>query len=445
MNKSISALVFFALLFAACSPSASIRKKAAQHLFSREPFISSHTGISVYDVARGKSVYDYNGNKYFLPASNTKLFTLYAAFKYLSDSLPGLQYDDSGDTLFIYPTGDPSLLQPEFKKQPVIDFLKDTRKPVMVVTAAWDDEALGAGWSWDDYSDDYMPERSILPVYGNVIRWHQVSQKNTQPELFDSLQTFIYSDPEVNWKVRFKEDRSNQIFSVKRKRDENLFEISQGKELEKEADVPFITNGVGSALELLKDTVGKELKLFTDKRPAVNLHTIHSQLTDTLLRNTMFRSDNFYAEQLLLMVSQLRLGRMNDRAIIDTLLKTDLAGLPQRPTWVDGSGLSRYNLFTPQDFVWVLKKLHDEFGIERLKQILPGAGKGTLSRYYLADSGFVYAKTGTLTGQVALSGFLISKKNRLLIFSVLVNNHPGSATAVRRGVEAFLHDVRERF
>lgn len=432
------------VLFSACSPGSFIGKTAKQKIFDVDPFTSAHTGISIVEAGTGKRLYGYNNEKYFVPASNTKLFTLFAALQYLKDSVPGIKYAFSGDTLYLFPTGDPTFLQPEFKKQPVMDFLKSNNKPLVVVTRAWNDNALGMGWSWDDYNADYMAERSPLPVYGNLVRWNQVSQRNTQPEIPDSFQTYVFSDPEVNWKVRFKEVPSNQTFRVERRKDENVFEVTQGKEMQRSVEIPFITNGVASALELLKDTVGREMTSVSTSNLAPS-GTIYSQPLDSLLQKTMYRSDNFYAEQLLLMVSALKLGTMNNRAIIDTLLKSELAGLPQKPSWVDGSGLSRYNLFTPDDFVWLLDKMQKDFGFERLKNILPGAGKGTLARYYLQDSGFVYAKTGTLTGQVALSGYLISRKNKMLIFSVLVNNHHGSATAVRQGVEAFLHAVREKY
>ncbi len=158
---------------------------------------------------------------------------------------------------------------------------------------------------------------------------------------------------------------------------------------------------------------------------------IHSQPTDSLLKPMMYRSDNFYAEQTLLMVSNQKLGLMSDRLIIDTILKTDLADLPQAPRWVDGSGLSRYNLFTPQTFVAILNKMREQFGMDRLKSIFPTGGTGTLGSFYKKDSGYIYAKTGTLSGVVALSGYLYTHKNKLVIFSVLVNNHNGNAVAVK--------------
>ena len=158
----------------------------------------------------------------------------------------------------------------------------------------------------------------------------------------------------------------------------------------------------------------------------------------------MHRSDNFFAEQTLLMASNEHLGFMNDEKIIDTILNLDLKDVPQRPKWVDGSGLSRYNLFTPQSFVYILNKTKNEFGWDRLKNILPTGGTGTLSNYFKDASGFIYAKTGTLSNNCALSGFLITKKGKLLIFSILANNYITGAAPIRKAVEKFLLNIREK-
>jgi serine-type D-Ala-D-Ala carboxypeptidase/endopeptidase (penicillin-binding protein 4) len=193
---------------------------------------------------------------------------------------------------------------------------------------------------------------------------------------------------------------------------------------------------------LLQDTLHQSITLIDNylSKPA---QIIYSQPTDSLLKITMHRSDNFFAEQTLLMVSNALLGVMDDRKIIDTLLKTDFKLLPQKPGWADGSGLSRYDLFSPKDFVFILDKMKNEFGMDRIKTILPTGGTGTISSYYRADSGYIFVKTGTLNGVVALSGFLYTRKNKLLIFSVLVNNHRSSATSIRKAIEKFIQNVRD--
>ncbi|MGZ3881256.1 MAG: D-alanyl-D-alanine carboxypeptidase, partial [Flavisolibacter sp.] len=174
-------------------------------------------------------------------------------------------------------------------------------------------------------------------------------------------------------------------------------------------------------------------------------YVIHSQPSDSLFKPMMHNSDNFFAEQSLLMVSNEVLSIMNDARIIDTLLKTDFKDLPQKPRWVDGSGLSRYNLFMPQDFVFILNKMRTDFGMERMKKILPTGNEGTLEGRFVADSNYIYAKTGTLSGVVSLSGYLYTRKNKLLIFSVLVNNHNASASAVRKAAERFIEGIRNQY
>jgi D-alanyl-D-alanine carboxypeptidase/D-alanyl-D-alanine-endopeptidase (penicillin-binding protein 4) len=255
--------------------------------------------------------------------------------------------------------------------------------------------------------------------------------------------------PEINWEVNFSEAASTR-FEVNREQAENSFMLFQGNENNKASvDVPFFTGGIQSAIDLLRDTLGKNIypykRLYFPNQAARKPDPIYSQPTDSMLKPMMHRSDNFFAEQSLLMVSEKLLGVMNDGRIIDTLLKADFKDLPQKPRWADGSGLSRYNLFSPHDFVTILNKMKNEFGMNRLKVIMATGGEGTISSYYKADSGFIYGKTGTLSGVVAFSGFMYTKKGKLLIFSTLVNNHQASATDVRRAVEKFLQGVRNRY
>lgn len=453
--KANSLLFLGALLFfAACSTQKAINKQAQQTILKDPAIERAHIGVSLYDVAASKFLYNHQGDQYFVPASNTKIVTCFAALKYLGDSLTGINYYENDTALFLLPAGDPTFLHPEFKKQPVAAWLRNTTKHVYITDLNWKDKALGSGWSWSDYNETYMAERSPLPVLGNTIKWVQEGAEEVQnPDPLFTPSPVIYSIPEVDWKVRFNGDTANKSFHVEREQADNVYQITQGTEKKKEQEVPFATKGLESALELLPDTLQKEI-VYKNWMTTRNLQPMirgsqpkpmHSQPTDSLLKPMMYRSDNFYAEQTLLMVSNTKLGFMNDRQIIDTLLKTDLADLPQAPRWVDGSGLSRYNLFTPQDFVSILNKMREQFGMDRLKKIFPTGGTGTLGSYYKKDSGYIYAKTGTLSGVVALSGYLYTQKGKLLLFSVLVNNHNGSATNVRRSVEAFLTDVRNKY
>jgi D-alanyl-D-alanine carboxypeptidase/D-alanyl-D-alanine-endopeptidase (penicillin-binding protein 4) len=229
---------------------------------------------------------------------------------------------------------------------------------------------------------------------------------------------------------------------IRRRRVDNTFDVFSSTSTFTRTQVPFRTF---ENQRLLEDTLKKAWLDNVYPPSDLKFKTIYSRPTDSLLKVMMHRSDNFFAEQTLLMVSNEKLGVMNDEKIIDTLLKTDFKDLPQKPRWVDGSGLSRYNLFSPQDFVSILEKMKNEFGMERIKAILATGGTGTISSYYKADSGFIYAKTGTLSGVVALSGYLYTKKGKLLIFSTLINNHQASATAVRRAVEFFLQSIRNKY
>lgn len=433
-------LLSLAICISSCSLQKQIEKTANKTVLGDSSLQHAHVGISLYDVTANKYLYNYNASNYFVPASNTKIITCYAAMKYLGDSIAGIRYVETNKGIELVPTGDPTFLHPDYKNQPVLDFLKRTDKSLTVTAKNFTTDALGAGWSWSDYNFYYSAERSAWPVYGNIINWVQEIDTTTD----EPASPVIYSIPEINWKVRFDADTSRKNFYVQRDKDENVFVITEGTEKFKRQEVPFITHGVQSTVELLKDTCGKEIGIATEL-PSGRLQTIYSQPTDSVLRPMMHRSDNFFAEQLLLMVANEKFSVLNEDKIIYELIKTDLKELPHKPGWADGSGLSRFNLFTPQDFIAILQKMQREFGIERMKHIFPTGGKGTLSNYYKKDSGYFFAKTGSLNGVVALSGFMYSSKNKLLMFSVLVNNHRGNASAIRRQVESFLQQIRNKY
>lgn len=439
-------LLFVSAFLFSCSSTQKLSKQFQKEYLTDTAFTHAHVGVAVYDATSEKTILQYNSNKYFVPASNTKIPTLYAGLKYLGNQLPGLQYVERNDSLFLTPTGDPTFLHPDFKQHPVYDFLKQQTKPMVMDHSNFKSEALGYGWAWDDYLGSYMVERSPMPVYGNYITWIQqriIENKDNKKD----TSFILITDPEVNWDVKFATG-SSSFFNVTRPRTSNDYLVYTGKEAKRELEVPFVTNGLQTTVSFIYDTLNKNISISNTESgisfPA-NKKTIFSQPSDSMFKRLMYRSDNFYAEQTLQMVSEQLLGLMEEQKLIDTLLKSELKGFPQTPKWVDGSGLSRYNLFTPDDFIWLLLKMKQEFGMERLKTLFATGNTGTLRNYYKEEAGFIYAKTGTLSGHVALSGFLYTSKNKLLVFSFLVNNHNTSATAVRRAVEKFIKALRVKY
>ena len=89
--------------------------------------------------------------------------------------------------------------------------------------------------------------------------------------------------------------------------------------------------------------------------------------------------------------------------------------------------------------------MKNEFGMDRMKTILPTGGEGSLSNYFESAKGFIFAKSGTLSNNSALSGFLYTQKGKLLIFSILLNHYPGKAAGARHAMEKFLLNIRNSF
>jgi len=137
---------------------------------------------------------------------------------------------------------------------------------------------------------------------------------------------------------------------------------------------------------------------------------------------------------------------LNTTEAIEHAQRSILADLPDRPLWRDGSGLSRYNLFTPRTMVALLGKIAKEIPQDRLFNILPAGGKsGTLRTMFKGQEAFVHAKTGSLTNVYCLSGYLVTKKGRVLYFSFMNNNFIKPTSEIRTEVARILTGIRDRY
>lgn len=392
----------------------------------------AHIGISIYDPSEGKFLYELNADKFFIPASTLKTFTLYAGMKYLGDSLPGIRIREYNDRVELEGTGDPTLLDSRFSGRAVMQQLSAIEKRIFLTGKGnFRTEPYGPGWSWEDYEEAFMPERSALPLYGNLVHLS-----------FRDKKTFLVPGAGMTLRLADHKDKSKKEFSRK----QHANEFSAGYTIRKDTlwSIPFITSDDLTAV-MLSDVLHKKVEAIVDankKDVPIKDQLIRTLPTDTMLRLMMHESDNFLAEQTLMMCSYLRYGFMDEKKLINELLDGDLADIPQKPRWVDGSGLSRYNILSPRDQIFLLEKMEKEFGRSRLRGILPSGGKGTLKGHYLADQPYIFAKSGSMSNNSGLCGYLDTQKGKTLIFSVLINNYNGRSGPVRRLVERFLMQIR---
>jgi len=429
IRKGINIPTLFTLILLLLSSACSVRQ--AQKVLLQDPALKgAHVGVAVYNVSKEKWVDKHLSDLYYTPASNTKILSCYLGMRFLGDSIPGWKMAENKDSIFLLPLGDPSFLHPDFTYQPIADLIRQTKKQVVLCLPDKADAfaMYGKGWAWDDYAEDYQPERNRLNIYGNVLTVTKSKNGvNFQPSLFTKNQTAPKGY--TQWS---REKLLNQFFATGRSIKDTLQQI------------PFITDtNYALAKALLDDTLDPAFPITIQKgwhQP--NARIVKTVPTDSLLKIMMHRSDNFFAEQVFLMASEQVLGTMNEDAFIDTILKSDFKYFPQAMQWADGSGLSRFNLNTPENYVALLKKMENEFSITRIKNVFAQGGKTSLSAYYKNIPGELYAKTGTLGNQVALSGYIITNKGTRLLFSVLVANHISPSTyPVRKAVEAYLTSI----
>jgi len=421
MRVSSLFLLSLVLFFTAAVAQSNGIQKHIESDFYKNQF----TGFYLYDPETKQVIEDYNGEKYFTPASNVKILTLYSAMKTLPDSIPALRYERIDGDLYIEGLGDPTFLHPEFKSvNRVLDWLKEESGDIYLHWGKFEGPRMGLGWSWEDYEKYYSAEMSEFPINGNTVI---IKKSKGKPDVFPLT---LADSVEIAESLYSREFLENKFYLG-----------SRNGAITK---VPFRIKDE-LIRQMLSELIGKEIQL-TDKPLSKKAETLFSIPSDLVYKRMMEVSDNFLAEQILLMVSNQVSNTMSTEMAIQHILTKYLKSMPHKPVWVDGSGLSRYNLFSPADMVFVLEKLYNEFPKERLFNIFAVGGKtGTLKSNYGGKTPYVFAKSGTLSNNYTLSGYLITKSGKTLIFSIMNNHYQKENWQVRQQTQTLLEYVRDHY
>ncbi|MGB8701757.1 MAG: D-alanyl-D-alanine carboxypeptidase/D-alanyl-D-alanine-endopeptidase, partial [Thermosynechococcaceae cyanobacterium] len=401
-------------------------------------------------------LYSWNADQLFLPASNAKLLTTAAALTYLTPQFQRqTPFFASGQppalkTLRVVGQGDPSM--DDAKLEQTAAALQS--KGIRTIDTLMGDDTLFQGlpirpsWAWEDVQGgDGLPVNSLM-LNGNALTLQLIPQAVGQP-----LRLQWISQPPPNWMVqnRSKTVPASAPESIAVYRDENRLvvngQLQVGAEPET-TDIP-VTNPGMAFLDRFRTLLNahqiqvNRLALVKAPMPLpqeFRIAAIDFPTLNTLMTEINRNSNNFYAEALLrLMGSTVANPQGVDTSEqglgILTRTLTQLGVNPQVYQLVDGSGLSRKNLVSPRALVQTLQAIARSPNGSLFRESLPLAGEsGTLRRRFrnTVAQGRLRAKTGTLQGTTALSGYLDNPTYSPIVFSILVNHSTQSGAVLRQ-------------
>lgn len=417
-------------------------------------------GVLVRSLASEETLYSVNARKLLMPASSLKVATLAVAaerlgwdFRYetrlLASGTIGKGVLD-GD-LVVVGGGDPSLNEADGSMSRVFASWADrlTALGVRVVTGRvigddnlFDDESLGSGWMWDDLAYGYSAGIGALQVNLNATR----VSVTPGPAVGAPATATLGSEGSgltLQNRVRTGETGSASQIVVHRPAGRAVIEVSGSTAL---GDAPSdrliaVDNPtLNFVAELRKALVAHGIEVRggaadidelsepprTYDAVVVDMH--RSPTLAALAVTLMKTSQNQYAETLLktLGASTGTASSGGGRRVMREVLEA-WGVRPSDLVLADGSGLSRYNLVTPEALVTTLTRVYQQ---DRLRgpfeAALPIAGRdGTLWDRLKGTpaEGNLRAKTGSMTGARSVSGYVSTADGEPLVCAIVANNY----------------------
>jgi D-alanyl-D-alanine carboxypeptidase/D-alanyl-D-alanine-endopeptidase (penicillin-binding protein 4) len=435
---------------------------AVDEVINRPQYSRVRWGILVQPLYKGQNLYSRDAQKYFTPASNAKLLTTAVALQQLGANfrIRTSVYQDGNNVLRVVGRGDPS-----FSDTQLVALAKQLKaKGISQITKLIADDSYFQGdivspsWEWEDVYSDYGAPVNSLILNENVFSLNLVPQAVGKP-----LQVAWTDFNEARfWQIINQsvtvEEKQPAFINVTRELSGNVLRI-QGQ-LAAKADpflvkVPVVDPNNYFLRRFRIALAGEKIRLRETGVVSSSVNQqevafVESPLLSDLLMETNQNSNNLYAEALLRAIASSTSRaialqpKKPDQTTVNAaleVLKTTLTRLGVNPTGyalVDGSGLSRHDLISPEALVQVLQAMAKTPAASVYRASLPIAGKsGTLKNRFLNTpaEGIVQAKTGTVTGVVSLSGYVNTPKYEPLVFSIIVNQSEQKAKALREGVD----------
>ncbi|WP_445300901.1 D-alanyl-D-alanine carboxypeptidase/D-alanyl-D-alanine endopeptidase [Microcoleus sp. BR0-C5] len=435
---------------------------------NRPEFSRSRWGILIQPLSSTATLYSRDAQKYFIPASNAKLLTTAAALQKLGADfrIKTSVYSGENGSLYVAGRGDPSIAEPQLKS--LAQQLKQ-RGISQVNQLIGDDSyfqgsAVNPNWEWEDAQAGYGAPINSLIFNQNAIDLLLSPQAIGQPLKV----TFAEAKLANQWQLQNNSvtvaQNESEFIEVGREFDRPIIRVSGQLKVGAEPESAYVAvvNPANNFLQQFQQVLAAEgipvkqaLVASASRNLNQELATVESPPLAELVKETNRESNNLYAEVLLRL-----LGKVTDKIPLpQTLtgkmpvpqedtgemglkeLKTALTQLGVSPNsyiLADGSGLSRHNLISPEALVQTLRFMANSPAASIYRQSLPIAGKsGTLkNRFNVTPNRVIMqAKTGTMSGVSALSGYIEVPNYEPLVFSIIVNQSDLSAAKMRSATD----------
>lgn len=464
MKKEFKVILFAFITFACFnSVNAQIKSSAIDSLLSEDFFKSAQIAIDVYDLTADEYLYRKNEKLLMRPASNLKLLTSTAALIFLG---PDYKFNTSfyhtgniidsvctGD-LFVVGGGDPDFTLAELDSLVGLIWQSGIKKingNLYGDVSLLDSLYWGKGWMWDDNPHLFSPYFSPMIINKSGVKI--ISGPGEPGEKVN-----VTVEPKSDFYTLINEaytiDFDTSKLKVTRDWINNKNDIIVSGEMYQyaEADTTELNliHPEKYFLTLLTESLNRNGIEFcglidTLSLPAeAQLILAFERSLSNILIEMNKESYNLSAEMVLRMLGYEKSGKpvnLNDAlSCIDSLIT--LTGFdPDNYRIVDGSGLSFYNLISAEVILETLKYLYQsKLDYYRLiLDSLPVAGVSGTLEDRMKDKplcGNVRAKTGSISGISALSGYLNSVNKHDIAFSILIQNFVGSPKTA--------HDYQEK-